>query len=1084
MPMRTPTASVGQASCLSFRHRRKLPSASGIALLLTLVAVVTATILAAAYLHAQTTATGVAQNVDRHAVARHIAESALAMAIHLVQQDNSWRTTFPNGVWIEQAPLLEGSFTLRGEDDDGDLTNNPADPVTLTVTGYFRGVTHIVSARITTVSSTPGRLLFVTAMQTPDEDEQARIGVFRSWGWMVVTLAQNASASAFNAACADARVVYIPDSISPGTLSNKLTLQSIGLVCENEQLWNTLGLAASGKSNNGNTIEILNDDHPITAGFTLGEVSIADSTVRMVRADSSLAPGAVLLAKRKGAPHSVMWAVDRGEALLNGEAPGRRVALPFGGGGFDITALNENGRTLIRQSLIWAAANQPLDEDAHCIARYTFEPQSIEPRLVGHWRLDDLGGGGAAGGAAVAGQIEMKGGTIVDAYESSRGAYGGSNVSQHAVLSTNATSANAFSVMEGARLNGTALVGAGGNPSNVIRITGGAVITGDRVAQETNVDMSPIVPPNDLPPATTDLTVKTSHTLSADASFRNLDIRDDGQLNITGHVRLWISDNFEIRNAGRLVIAPNASLTVWVGRNIRFLDNARVHNDSATPGKLTIYGLGNTVTSIDNSAIVCGLLDLSGTLQMKGAGQLFGTFRARDKFLLWEGALLHVDMTMASSWSGGSGAIAENDIAPNPGAYHSVTLGEAGRYGTAAAFNGVDSHLVIPDHEDYHLHRGAIAFWIRPESLTGEQGLISKDAAGYGENGHLYVYLQGSRLFARLQQDGVDYIISDAGMLQANQWYHVIFAWGPAGMLLYRNGSLVASGPFTGGLSRTPGGEANREPIIIGANASNSLVHGATPLSHFFKGRIDDIRIYDQTVDEAQALRVYQNESPGTSESIADVVRDVSEVAPAVDLLIADLPRVTWQEGGGLRLLDETRLTSLTPATKLYDRLTQSGEFSIVARFTPENVTQSAPVVSYGLDATQRNVMLSQSLSRLGMRLRTSSTGSGGTPEVVTDDVLRASTVQTVVVTYDGEELRIYRNGKLEVAEPRYGELSHWDVDAWLSLANEVNHHAPWLGTLHELAIYERVLTAEDVRRMTGSGGGGGRARVRWLESP
>src|SRR5690606_29419229 len=133
-----------------------------------------------------------------------------------------------------------------------------------------------------------------------------------------------------------------------------------------------------------------------------------------------------------------------------------------------------------------------------------------------HWRLDDLGGGGgAAGGAAVAGQIEMKGGTIDDAYEWSRGAYGGSDVSQHAVLSTNATSANAFSVMEGARLNGTALVGAGGNPSNVIHITGGAVITGDRVAQETNVDMSPIVPPNDLPPATTDLTVKTSHTLSA-----------------------------------------------------------------------------------------------------------------------------------------------------------------------------------------------------------------------------------------------------------------------------------------------------------------------------------------------------------------------------------------------------------------------------------------------------------------------------------------------------------------------------------------------------------------------------------------
>jgi len=134
---------------------------SGIALLLVLFAVATAVVLGAAFLGAQSTSTGIAQNVDRHAVARQIAESALMMGVHYVQEDTDWRTNKSHGVWVLNHPLLGGTFTLLGEDEaDGDFANNNDDPVTLTAIGSFQGVTHIVSLILLPgdVSNSPGML--------------------------------------------------------------------------------------------------------------------------------------------------------------------------------------------------------------------------------------------------------------------------------------------------------------------------------------------------------------------------------------------------------------------------------------------------------------------------------------------------------------------------------------------------------------------------------------------------------------------------------------------------------------------------------------------------------------------------------------------------------------------------------------------------------------------------------------------------------------------------------------------------------------------------------------------------------------
>ncbi|MFK7788990.1 MAG: hypothetical protein AB8C95_05765, partial [Phycisphaeraceae bacterium] len=119
-------------------------------MLLVLIAVAMCTIMALSFLVAQEPTAVVASNIDRKTQARAIAESALKMAIDYVNEDADWRSDKTSGVWMTDASLDGGTFTLTGTDeDDGDLADDTTDAVMLSVVASYGGVTHRVSARVT-----------------------------------------------------------------------------------------------------------------------------------------------------------------------------------------------------------------------------------------------------------------------------------------------------------------------------------------------------------------------------------------------------------------------------------------------------------------------------------------------------------------------------------------------------------------------------------------------------------------------------------------------------------------------------------------------------------------------------------------------------------------------------------------------------------------------------------------------------------------------------------------------------------------------------------------------------------------------
>jgi cytoskeletal protein CcmA (bactofilin family) len=71
-----------------------------------------------------------------YAQARTCAVSAVELGLLHIRQDAAWRTTWPNGTWMQDQPLGSGVFTLQGVDpQDNDLADSPYDAVVLTGIG-------------------------------------------------------------------------------------------------------------------------------------------------------------------------------------------------------------------------------------------------------------------------------------------------------------------------------------------------------------------------------------------------------------------------------------------------------------------------------------------------------------------------------------------------------------------------------------------------------------------------------------------------------------------------------------------------------------------------------------------------------------------------------------------------------------------------------------------------------------------------------------------------------------------------------------------------------------------------------------
>ncbi|MFT7287903.1 MAG: Ca2+-binding RTX toxin-like protein, partial [Halieaceae bacterium] len=190
---------------------------------------------------------------------------------------------------------------------------------------------------------------------------------------------------------------------------------------------------------------------------------------------------------------------------------------------------------------------------------------------------------------------------------------------------------------------------------------------------------------------------------------------------------------------------------------------------------------------------------------------------------------------------------------------------------------------------------GTIAFSFNADRISGNQGLFSKDASGWGDGGHINIELDSKgRVQVRLQGDDGEgfkniYLRSDA--IEAGETVNLALTFSPEGTFLYLNGEIedVDKG-FDAGI------RANDQSLILGASGSSRPSDTTNKLKYFFSGTIENVLLLDRDLSAGEVLfleeGILELGDPGT----------VSSLSPSATVLAAlaepEAPKVTSQSPG------------------------------------------------------------------------------------------------------------------------------------------------------------------------------------------
>jgi Concanavalin A-like lectin/glucanases superfamily len=176
----------------------------------------------------------------------------------------------------------------------------------------------------------------------------------------------------------------------------------------------------------------------------------------------------------------------------------------------------------------------------------------------------------------------------------------------------------------------------------------------------------------------------------------------------------------------------------------------------------------------------------------------------------------------------------------NTGTVSGATRTTSGRFGRALSFDGIDDWVTVNPSSSLNLTtRMTLEAWVYPTvTPSGWRTVIQKEQPG----GVVYFLHassdSGDRPAVGVYIDRERHLIG-GNRLVANTWVHLAATYDGARLRLYVNGSQVASRSRSGAI------QTSASPLRIGGNS----VWG-----EFFKGTIDEVRIYNRALTREEIL--------------------------------------------------------------------------------------------------------------------------------------------------------------------------------------------------------------------------------------
>jgi len=164
----------------------------------------------------------------------------------------------------------------------------------------------------------------------------------------------------------------------------------------------------------------------------------------------------------------------------------------------------------------------------------------------------------------------------------------------------------------------------------------------------------------------------------------------------------------------------------------------------------------------------------------------------------------------------------------------------------AAYFSGDTSRIDLPYKSAYNLHAMSISAWVYLEQSSIDQKVIALNLNNtISDSYNLGIYSNNKVEFWIYDASGWHGVRSITGgtVLQQNQWYLIAGIYDGDTLRTYVNGVLDR--------------KAGLGNVSISYNTTDTVSIGYSPTGHYFKGKIDDLRVYNRAISEAELLETY-----------------------------------------------------------------------------------------------------------------------------------------------------------------------------------------------------------------------------------
>jgi hypothetical protein len=278
---------------------------------------------------------------------------------------------------------------------------------------------------------------------------------------------------------------------------------------------------------------------------------------------------------------------------------------------------------------------------------------------------------------------------------------------------------------------------------------------------------------------------------------------------------------------------------------------------------------------------------------------------------------------------------------------HTATIHGAGwtthgRYGGAMEFDAAgESYLSIPDSPELDLtEEFTLEAWVRPGSELNEWAPIIAKETGGGEASHELAYwlYEGDRE-SNQPYGGTEPAPGEKDEAHAEDplpvdvWSHLALTYDGAKVRLYVDGELVDCSPVV---------PAGAPPVTEG----ELDIGGASEQEDFFTGRIDEVRVYDRGLSQAEIQQTMNASLPDLATNPAEGVESNSAVMTGTVRVIGGGTEYFFEygptteygsvatgeelQGSGKLVEVEETAVNLLPETTYHYRLVSEGPAGLV----------------------------------------------------------------------------------------------------------------------------------------------------------